>query len=81
MKKKVLFVNDEMTMGGVARILNTFLAKIDRNKYDVELLVLHKHGELLKEIPNDIKVISGTPFFNIIDKHLKQCHGKDLLNK
>ena len=41
MKKKVLFVNDEMTMGGVARILNTFLAKIDRNKYDVELLVLH----------------------------------------
>ena len=81
MKKKVLFVNDEMTMGGVARILNTFLAKIDRNKYDVELLVLHKHGELLKEIPNDIKVISGTPFFNIIDKPLKQCHGKDLLNK
>lgn len=81
MKKKVLFVNDEMTMGGVARILNTFLAKIDRNKYDVELLVLHKHGELLKEIPNDIKVISGTPFFNTIDKPLKQCHGKDLLNK
>ena len=51
MKKKILFVNDEMTMGGVARILNTFLKMIDKDDYEVDLLVLHKRGELLSEIP------------------------------
>lgn len=81
MKKKVLFVNDEMTMGGVARILNTFLKMIDRDKYEVDLLVLHKRGELLSEIPSDINVISGSEFFSVIDRPLKECKGKELLYK
>ncbi len=81
MKKKVLFVNDEMTMGGVARILNTFLKMIDRDKYEVDLLVLHKRGELLSEIPSDINVISGSSFFSVIDRPLKECKGKELFYK
>ena len=81
MKKKILFVNDEMTMGGVARILNTFLKMIDKEKYEVDLLVLHKRGELLNEIPEDINVIEGTEFFNTIDIPLKQCKGDQLFSK
>lgn len=81
MKKKVLFVNDEMTMGGVARILNTFLKYIDKDKYEVDLLVLHKRGELLKEIPSGINVIEGTPFFSVVDIPLNQCKGIDLIRK
>lgn len=81
MKKQILFVNDEMTMGGVARILNTLLKMIDRDKYDVDLLVLHKRGELLKEIPEGINVIGGTDFFNTVDIPLKQCKGKKLFSK
>ena len=81
MKKKILFVNDEMTMGGVARILNTFLKMIDRDKYEVDLLVLHKRGELLKEIPSDINVIGGTSFFGAIDRPLKECRGRELFYK
>ena len=57
-KKKILFVNDEMVMGGVARILCTLLKLIDRNKYEIDLLVLHKRGELLKETEQQlIKVL------------------------
>ncbi len=81
MKKKILFVNDEMTMGGVARILNTFLKMIDRDKYEVDLLVLHKRGELLSEIPGDINVICGSSFFSVIDRPLKECRGKELFYK
>ena len=81
MKKKILFVNDEMTMGGVARILNTFLKMIDKNKYDVDLLVLHKRGELLKEVPQDIKVLKGTKFFSCVDMPLKECKGMELFYK
>ena len=47
MKKKILFVNDEMTLGGVSRILNTLLSKLDQDKYDIDLLVLNPHGELM----------------------------------
>ena len=81
MKKKILFVNDEMTMGGVARILNTFLKLIDKDKYEVDLLVLHKRGELLKEIPDGINIIEGTSFFNTIDRPLRECKGKELFSK
>lgn len=81
MKKKILFVNDEMTMGGVARILNTFLKMIDRETYDVDLLVLHKRGELLDEIPGDINVIEGSKFFSCIDRPLKECKGSELFYK
>ena len=49
MKKRLLFVNDEMVMGGVARLLNNVLRRIDLNKYDVDVLILHPHGELLSE--------------------------------
>ena len=81
MKKKILFVNDEMTMGGVARILNTFLKMIDRDQYDVDFLVLHKRGELLDEIPSDINVIEGSKFFSCIDRPLGECKGKELFYK
>ncbi len=81
MKKKILFVNDEMVMGGVARILNTLLENIDLERYEVDLLVLHPHGELLAQIPKGINVISGTPFFKTVDIALKKCRGSDLLNK
>lgn len=81
MKKKILFVNDEMTMGGVARILNTFLSMIDRDKYDVDLLILHKRGELLKEVPEGISVYGGSPFFKTVDIPLSQCKFSDLFSK
>lgn len=81
MKKKILFVNDEMQIGGVARILNTLLKMIDRNKYDIDLLVLHHHGEMLKEVPKDIKVIKGSNFFNAIDIPLKKCTFRNIFSK
>lgn len=81
MKKRVLFVNDEMQMGGVARILNTLLANLDRNQYEIDLLVLHHHGAMLNEIPNDIRVLKGSAFFNTIDIPLKQCNLKQLFSK
>ena len=40
-KRKILFVNDEMRMGGVARVLNTLMTYLDKDKYEIDLLVLH----------------------------------------
>ena len=59
-KRKILFVNDEMRMGGVARVLNTLMTYLDKDKYEIDLLDLHPHGMLMKEIPVDVNVIYGT---------------------
>lgn len=69
-KRRILFVNDEMEMGGVARVLNTLMSNLDPDLYQIDCLVLHKQGMLLKEIPKHIRVLEGTPFFNTIDEPL-----------
>ena len=48
-KRRTLFVNDEMQMGGVARVLNTLMKNLDQQVYQIDLLVLHKTGTLLQE--------------------------------
>lgn len=70
-KRKILFVNDEMHMGGVARVLITLMKALLKENYEVDLLVLHKEGMLLKEIPEEVTVIEGTPFFNTVDLSLQ----------
>ena len=74
MKTRVLFVNDEMVMGGVARILITMLNKIDPQKFDVDVLILHPHGELLHELPSWVNVIDGTDFFSAVDVNLRLAY-------
>ena len=69
-KKKILFVNDEMRMGGVARVLNTLMAALPKDRYDIDLLVLHKHGMLLEKVPEGVRVLEGTPFFHAVDLSL-----------
>ena len=71
MKKKILFINDEMMIGGVSRILNTFLALLDKEKYEIDLLVLHDHGGLMKEIPEGVNVLSTSAFFDSVDRSLE----------
>ena len=46
-KRRILFVNDEMEMGGVARVLNTLMKNLDQQVYQIDLLVLHKMIQIL----------------------------------
>lgn len=80
-KKNILFVNDEMVMGGVARILCTLLKLIDKDKYNIDLLILHKRGELLEKIPNNVNVIEGTNFFNTVDIPFRECDITNVFSK
>jgi glycosyltransferase involved in cell wall biosynthesis len=85
MKKKLLFVNDEMVMGGVARILCNVLKRFDLEEYEIDVLILHPHGELLNEIPSGINRIQSSDLFNAVDVNLKfaiiQRRWKDVFNK
>ncbi|MDY5252420.1 MAG: glycosyltransferase [Erysipelotrichaceae bacterium] len=50
--------------------MNTLILYLDKDKYDIDLLVLHPHGTLMKEIPLNVNIIYGTPFFDTIDESL-----------
>ena len=80
-KRKILFVNDEMRMGGVARVLNTLILYLDKDKYEIDLLVLHPHGALMKEIPLNVNIIYGTSFFDTVDESLIELLRKFQVSK
>ena len=78
--KRILFVNDEMTIGGVSRILNTLLRNLKDKEYEIDLLVLHPHGEMMKEIPSYVNVIESTPFFDVVDQNIADLfHDKNFV--
>jgi len=76
MKKKVLIVNDERQIGGVAIVLETILNNIDLTNMEIDLLILHDNGERLKKLPIEINVIYGTDFFKTVDIPIKEIMKK-----
>ena len=44
MKKKILFINGHLIVGGVERSLVDVLRHLDYDKYDVDLLLLEDMG-------------------------------------
>lgn len=55
--KRILIVNNNLCMGGVQKALISLLWNI-RSDLDVTLLLFYKDGELLQELPPEIKVIT-----------------------
>ena len=65
-KKKILFVNGHLNVGGIEKSLTDILRHIDYNKYDVDLLLLEETGDYIDELPESV---------NILLKSLKNTYG------
>ena len=57
MKQNLLFVMDGMKIGGVEVALLSVLHRLDYQKYDVDLLLLHDDLELLEHVPHQVRVL------------------------
>lgn len=53
-KKKILFVNGHLKIGGIEKTLVDFLKHIDYSKYEVDLLLLEGSGDYSNQVPNDV---------------------------
>jgi len=73
MKKDVLFVVDEKKMGGVSVLLSDILNKINIDKYNIDVLVLHNNGDSLNNLPKGVRIIYGTKFFSGVDLTIKEA--------
>lgn len=81
MKKKVLFYNGSLRMGGIERVLVEVLQNLDRSNLDIDLVIedgIRSLNVFEKDIPNDIKlyylkpeeVIKKTDFYRQNRKNL-----------
>lgn len=71
MKKNILFVVDERRMGGVSILFEDIMSLLDITNYNIDLLVLHNNGDGLKNLPKEVNMIFGTPYFEAIDYTIK----------
>ena len=74
MKIKVLFRLRSLEMGGVPRVVLDLLRNLPKDKFDFTLMLNLYQGELLKEIPSDIKII-------VIEKGKEQMSSNPLIQK
>ncbi|MGL5351143.1 MAG: glycosyltransferase [Cetobacterium sp.] len=56
--KKIAIVTRQMVMGGVEKVLIDMINSLPGYKYEIDLYVMAKGGELEKEIPSRVNVIS-----------------------
>lgn len=56
--KNILIVNNNMAIGGIQKSLVNLLNTVS-DRYSITLLLLYKSGDLLSEIPDNVRVIEG----------------------
>lgn len=73
-KIKILFRLRSLEMGGVPRVVLDLLRNLPKDKFDFTLMLNLYQGELVSEIPNDIKLI-------IVEKGREQMSQNSFLQK
>lgn len=56
-KKRILFVNGNLHVGGIERSLIDLLTHLDYSLYDVDLFLLEEVGELKEQLPSNVHLI------------------------
>lgn len=73
-KIKVLFRLRSLEMGGVPRVILDILRNLPKDKFDLTLMLNLYQGELINEIPADIKII-------VVEKGKEQMSSNPFLQK
>ncbi|NOQ22432.1 MAG: glycosyltransferase [Candidatus Aegiribacteria sp.] len=54
--KKILFCIPTLTGGGAERVFTNLMNSLNRSKYNIELVLLHKRGNYISELNSDIVI-------------------------
>ena len=60
MRKKVLFIIGILDTGGVSKSMLSLLNVIDKEKYEVSLLMMNTSGAFSDQIPTGVRVLSDS---------------------
>ncbi|WP_338359992.1 glycosyltransferase [Yeosuana marina] len=89
MKKKLLFIMNDLSCGGAEKALVSLLNTLDYNSFDVDLFLFKKEGLFLNQVPKEVTILPvpvNYPFFDMsigkaISKNLKSGNFKIILNR
>ena len=59
MNRKVLFIISNMETGGVSKSMTSLMNVIDRDRYDVALMIVDPSGALMELLPPDLRLITN----------------------
>jgi hypothetical protein len=65
MKKKLCFVLDDFLFGGIERVFINYAKFIDKEKYDIDVIILSRTEDMINQIPE---------WCNIITQKLPRSH-------
>lgn len=71
-KPRILFVNNNMHIGGVQKALISLLTTIE-SKYDITLLLFHAEGELMSEIPESVHIVTTNGLYRYLGMRKTEC--------
>lgn len=75
--KKILFVINNMKIGGIQKSLINLLSEIN-DLYDISLIVFSPDGCLMKYLPSNIKIVPVNPLLQVLGINQKESYGKGL---
>jgi glycosyltransferase involved in cell wall biosynthesis len=67
MKKKVLFVMNNLRCGGAENALVSLLQEFDYSKYEVDLFLFQKEGLFLSKVPNEVNIVEESKEFRYLE--------------
>ncbi|NQX66764.1 glycosyltransferase [Paenibacillus alba] len=80
MKKKVLFIMNNLTCGGAEKALISLLETMDYSHYDVDLFLLKHEGMFFCKIPSAVNVLEEPSDYRYFDMSMKKAF-QDCLGK
>lgn len=67
-KKKILFIISNLQSGGVSKSMTSLLNVIDRERYDVTLMIVSPKGPFMELLPDDLRLITNPIWANLTDR-------------
>lgn len=80
MKKRLLFIEESLDIGGAEKSLITLLSLIDYNKYDIDLFLFKHEGDFMSLLPKEVNLLPSDKIFEMYNQNRKLAPLKFIMN-
>ena len=78
--KSILICSHAMELGGAERVLLGLLEALDKDRYEVDLFLMRHRGELLKDIPEGVRLLPEIPQYACLAVPIREVLRKGRLD-
>ncbi|MBU8883067.1 glycosyltransferase [Kaistella sp. DKR-2] len=79
-KKDILFVMNNLNVGGAEKALVSLLQVMDYDRYNIDLLLFKKEGLFLKQVPQQVNILPEPENYRYFDMPFSQVLKENLVN-